>query len=120
MVDPASVNFGNSIEVSNVVGSKEGSADIADETANAVNGEDVESVVDSEDELELSRVIGESRTKNTKGNGSPDRDVSCIKSANQVLYVCCELNSPDPGVMETRPATTPEQKPTVDHLRSSL
>lgn len=82
VVDPASANHGDAVQVRDVVGSKEGSEDVAHETADAVHGKDVESVVDLKQELELGAVVGKGCAENAERNGCPDRDVSCATLAS--------------------------------------
>jgi hypothetical protein len=59
LVEPPAVDLGDAIEGCNVVGGEETGADVANQTANSVDGEDVKSIIDSQEELELGRVVGE-------------------------------------------------------------
>lgn len=57
LVEPAAVDLGDTVEVGDVVGGEEGREDVADKPTDGVLSEDVEGVVDTEDELELSGVL---------------------------------------------------------------
>ena len=58
MVEPASRDLGEAVEMSYVVCGEERGEDVADKTSNGVLGEDIEGVVDAEDELELGGIVG--------------------------------------------------------------
>lgn len=127
VVEPATLDDLDVVQMGDVVSGEKGGADVADQAADAVHGEDVEGVVDAEHELELGTVVGEAGAENAVDDCCPGRDVSL----NVLVMLLTQdfkppgcyrenVNLPDPGVMATRPATTPEQKPTVDHFRSSL
>jgi hypothetical protein len=77
---------GRAVQDGNVVGGEEGGANVANETTDAVHGEDVEGVVDTEQELELRSVVGKRGTENTKDNSGPCGDVSCV--ARSVCDIC--------------------------------
>jgi hypothetical protein len=66
---------------------KEGRADIAHETTDRVDGEDVEGVIDSDEELELRGVVGEGCSQYSVRNGSPDGNVTY----SQLVYVRVSL-----------------------------
>lgn len=123
VVQPASVDDLGIVEMSNPIGGEEAGAEISHETANTVDCEDIQGVVDSESEFELRGVVGEPSSKYAIGDGGPGRNIPFlqeIRHGHTQKRSNMQLNSPEPGVIETRPATTPEQNPTVDHLRSNL
>lgn len=119
VVDPASVDSRVAIEGRDRGTGEEGGADVADQATDAVDGKDIKSIVDTEEELDLGGIIGAGSTENTKDDSSPRRNVAWEMLAG-FLQVCLSLwwNIPEPGVMQTNPATTPEQKPTVENFLS--
>ncbi|KAL2020697.1 hypothetical protein VTK56DRAFT_7997 [Thermocarpiscus australiensis] len=62
---------GDAVQAGDVGGGEEGGADVADQAADGVHGEDVEGVVDAEEELELGGVVGEARAEDAGGDGGP-------------------------------------------------
>lgn len=78
VVEPATFDDLHVIQVGNVVGSEKGGADVADQAADAVHGEDVEGVVDAEYELQLSSVVGEAGAEDAVDDGCPRRYVSWL------------------------------------------
>jgi hypothetical protein len=76
VVDPAALDDLDVVEVGDLARGEEGGADVADETAYAVHGEDVERVVDSEDEFELGGVVGEAAAEDAEDDCCPDGDVA--------------------------------------------
>jgi hypothetical protein len=79
-VDPSTWNLGETIEMSNVVGSEEGSEDVANKTTNGVLGKDIEGIINTKDELELGSVVGTCGTDNTVNDGSPGWNVTGTRS----------------------------------------
>lgn len=77
VVEPATLNSRDAIQGGNIVSREKGGADVADEAADAVDGEDVEGVVDAEQELQLGGVVGEGGAEDAAGDGGPDGDVAC-------------------------------------------
>lgn len=69
--------MGGAIEGGNVVGGKEASADVADETTDSVHGKDVEGIVNAQEELELSSIVGERGSEDAENDSRPDRDITC-------------------------------------------
>ena len=65
------------VQVRDVVRREEGGADVTDETANAMDGKDVEGIVDTEDELELCCIVGEASAESTEDDCRPDWNVAC-------------------------------------------
>lgn len=59
LIDPASRDFSDSVQSRNVVRGEEGRADVSDEATHTVDGEDIESIVDTKKELQLRGVVGE-------------------------------------------------------------
>lgn len=86
MVEPAALDDLDVVEVGDVVGGEEGCADIADEAADAVNGKDVEGVVDAQDELQLGGVVGKGGTEDAVGDSCPDGDVTFETEAVVVSF----------------------------------
>lgn len=76
MLNPSTLDVRVAVEGSDSRTSEEGSANVANETANAVDGKDIESIVDSEKELDLGSVVRASSANSTKDNSSPRRDVT--------------------------------------------
>lgn len=70
-VEPATGDLGETVEMRNVVGSEESSEQVADQTANSVHGEDIESVIDFEKVLELGSVVAADTADNTEDNSRP-------------------------------------------------
>lgn len=119
MVQPTTLNLGRTIKGRNVIGGEEGCADVTDESTNSMHGKDIKSVVDAQDELELGRIVGKAGTQNAENDSRPNRNIAFARLVHKDhggFHIRVDL--PEPGVMETRPATTPEQKPTVDHFFS--
>lgn len=57
VVDPAARDLGEAIEMCYVVSGEECGEDVANETSDGVLGEDIESIVNTEDELELGGIL---------------------------------------------------------------
>lgn len=76
VVDPTTGNSRRAIEGSDGSAREEGSADVANETTDTVHGEDVESIVDAEEELNLGGIVGKGSSHSSKDDGGPSRDVS--------------------------------------------
>lgn len=76
MVDPATADDRDAVEVCNVISREEGRADVADEATNGVHGKDIEGIVNAEKEFELGAVVGEGGAENTEGDSGPDRNVT--------------------------------------------
>lgn len=77
MVDPAAVDDRHAVQVRDVVSREEGRENVADETTDAMYGEDVEGIVDVEHEFELRAVVGEGGAQDAEGDCGPCWDVSC-------------------------------------------
>lgn len=123
LIHPTPLNLRIAIKVRNVVGSEKCRADVSDEPTNGVYSEDIQGVVDSHYELEFGGVVGESSPQDSVDYCGPGGNITCevLGALNFVFHsIAIVINLPEPGVIATRPATTPEQKPTVDHLPSSL
>ena len=58
VVEPSSWDFGEAIKMRYVVCGEEGSQDIADESSDRVDSEDVKSIVDTNNEFELRGIVG--------------------------------------------------------------
>jgi hypothetical protein len=80
VVDPSTGDDGEAIEMCYVVSSEEGGQDVANETSNGVLGEDIKSIINAEDELELSGVVGTGGTENTVDDGGPGWDETRARS----------------------------------------
>lgn len=94
VVDPAAGDDGEAVEVGDVVTTKllifvhfvleggrslrgkEGSADVASNTTNSVDGKDIESVVDANQELELGGDVAYNTTDDAENDGSPGGNVT--------------------------------------------
>lgn len=76
VVEPATGNDSVAIKMRYVVGSKEGSQDVADETTNTVDSENVKSVVASQEVLQLCSVVASNTTNDTEDDSGPGRDIS--------------------------------------------
>jgi hypothetical protein len=76
MLDPSTFNARVTVESSDSRAGEEGGANIADETADTVNSENIEGIVDSEKELDLGSVVRTGSAKSTKDNSGPRRDVA--------------------------------------------
>jgi hypothetical protein len=76
MLDPSTFDARVTVESSNGRTGEESGANIADKTANAVDSENIEGIVDSEKELDLCSVIGTGSAKSTKDNSGPRRDIA--------------------------------------------
>ena len=118
LIHPTTVNASLAVESCNTVLREEGSADVADQTADAVDGKNVEGIINAEKELKLGCVVCERRTQDSENNGCPWGNISFEKSVKVPIYRTKSLYIPEPGVMDTRPATTPEQNPTVENFFS--
>ncbi len=57
VVKPATGDDGEAIEMCYVICGEEGGKDVANKTSNGVFSEDVESIVDAENELELGSIL---------------------------------------------------------------
>jgi hypothetical protein len=57
VVEPSTGNNRETIKMCYVVGSEEGSENVADKTTDSVLGEDIERIVNAEDELQLGGVL---------------------------------------------------------------
>jgi hypothetical protein len=76
-LNPTALNVRVAIEGSDSRTGEEGGADVANQTADTVNCEDIESVVDSKEKLELGSIVRASGAYNTEDDSSPRRDISC-------------------------------------------
>lgn len=98
MVDPAAVNLADTVEVCDVIGGEKCGANVANEATDSVNRENIESVVNSEDELELSGVVGKRSSEYAKRYGSPDGNVSYDESVNyfseEMIIASCTYQNP--------------------------
>lgn len=77
VIEPATLDRGDTVEAGDGVGSEESGANVADETTDAVNSKDIESVVNAEKELELGGVVGKRGAHDAAWYGGPDWDVTC-------------------------------------------
>ena len=75
-VEPPTRDDGDAVKSGNVVGSEEGGEDVADDATDAVLGEDVESVIDSDPELDLGGEIAAGGAYDTEDNRRPGGNVS--------------------------------------------
>lgn len=76
MLNPSTLDARITVESSDSRTGEEGGANIADETANTVDGENIEGIVDSEKEFDLGSVVRTGSAKNTKDNSCPRRDIA--------------------------------------------
>ena len=65
MVEPAAVNHGNTVEAGNRRLREESGKDVADDSADSVDSEDIESIIVVEEELELGSDVASSSANNT-------------------------------------------------------
>jgi len=57
---------------------EESGEDVSNDSTDAVLGEDIESIIDSDDEFQLGGIVASSSTNNTVDDSSPRRDLkSC-------------------------------------------
>jgi hypothetical protein len=87
VIDPATVDLGKSIKVGNVIGSEETGQQISDQTANTVNGKDIEGIVDVKQELELGSIIASNASDHAEddcspGGNEPTAGSDCDQSSN--------------------------------------
>ena len=73
-VEPSSRDDGETIQVCYVISGEESGEDVANETSDSVLSEDIKSVVDTEDELELGCVVGSCGSHNTVDDCCPGWD----------------------------------------------
>ena len=82
----------------------------------------IETVVVAEEELELSGEVaeraGHEAEQHSGGCMHTQRSANVLASLGKSEQDVREPTKPDAGVIATRPAMAPEQKPTADHLRS--
>lgn len=74
LVEPSTWNLGETIKMGYVVSSEEGGEDVSDKSTNGVFGEDIKSVIDAKDKLELGSIIGTGSSHNTIDDGGPGRN----------------------------------------------
>lgn len=87
LVEPSSVNLGDPVQTRNVVRSEEGRADVSNKTTHAVDRENVEGVVDTEDKFQFRGIVGEAGTQRAKGQGCPDWNVTWNFSVRRTIRV---------------------------------
>lgn len=80
VVEPAPLDFGQAIKVSNVICGKEAGQKISNQTANAVDGEDIKRIVNPKDELQFGGIIAGDAPDDTKDNSRPGRNVPTSRS----------------------------------------
>jgi hypothetical protein len=76
MLDPSTFDTRVTIESSDSRTGEEGGANVANETADTVDSENVEGIVDTEKELDLGSVVRTGGAKNTKDNSGPRGDIA--------------------------------------------
>lgn len=74
VVEPATVDLGEAVQVGNVVSSEEGGQDVTGHTANGVLGKDIQTVVNAKDKLELGGKVAHDSTDDTVDDSSPGGD----------------------------------------------
>lgn len=57
VVEPATVNDAETVEMCYVICGEEGSKDVANQTSNSMFSEDIERIVNAEDKLELGGIL---------------------------------------------------------------
>jgi len=80
LIDPATVDLGSPIQVGNVIGSEETCQKISNQTANTVNGENIKSIVDVKQELELGGIIASNASDNAEDHSSPGGNETTARS----------------------------------------
>lgn len=75
-IQPASVDDLHVVEVGDGFAGEEGGADVSNKSTNGVNGEDIERVINSDEELELRSIVGASCSEHSVGYGSPDWNIT--------------------------------------------
>jgi hypothetical protein len=78
VIEPTTGNVRRAVQYGDVVGGEECGADVADEAADTVNGEDVEGIINAEQKLELRGVVGKCGAEDTEDDSSPCRDITLI------------------------------------------
>lgn len=76
VVQPAAIDDGVSVQMRNVVSGEEGSQNVSNEAANAVDCKDVERVVAAEEVLELGGIVAGNTSTDAKDDSSPGWDVA--------------------------------------------
>jgi hypothetical protein len=71
VVEPSTRDLSEAVQMRYVVCGEESREDVADETTDGMLGEDVESIVDAEDELELGGVVGTGGSDDTVDDSGP-------------------------------------------------
>lgn len=84
VVEPATIDAGVTVESSDGLAGEECGADVANQAADAVHGEDVKGVVDAKEELDLGGIVGEGSSEDTEDDSRPSGDVSYSKLANDL------------------------------------
>lgn len=74
--DPTALDVRVAVESSDAWGGEEGGADIADQTTNAVDGKDIECIVNSKEELNLGSIVRASSADSTKDDSRPWGDIA--------------------------------------------
>lgn len=74
LVDPAAINLGDAVQMRNVVGGEETREQVAEETANAMYGEDVQGVIGTQVILELGGEIASNSRRQSIDDGRPGGD----------------------------------------------
>lgn len=80
VVEPSTVDEAEAVQVRYVISGEEGSEDVADETANGVLSKNIQSIVDSEEELELGGIVGACGSDNTIDDSGPGGDITGARS----------------------------------------
>ena len=79
-VHPTTIDHGGAIQVSYVISGEKSSQKVANQASYAMDGEDVQGVVNMKQELELGSVIACSSSNNTEYDGSPRRNETATGS----------------------------------------
>lgn len=120
-VDPTTFYYRIAIQRGDVVGSQKARQEVADNSSNAMYSEYVQCIVHCEQEFQLSGVVAAGSGADTVNDGCPgwnEPGAGCyglywVLSAINWRYFFQDI-------LTTRPEIAPEQKPTADHLPSSL
>jgi hypothetical protein len=75
-LNPTTLDVRVAVEGSDSRTGEEGGADVANQTANTVNCEDIESVVDPKEEFEFGSIVRAGSAYNTEDDSSPGRYIS--------------------------------------------
>ena len=98
---------------------KDCSEDVSHESSNTMFSKDIERVVNTNNKFELCCIVASRTANDAEYYRRPSRHLVGMLIKLNITVRVSGLTYPDPGVIATNPAITPEQNPTVDHLCSN-